>query len=126
MPHFNFAPLHNALGRLDKAAGAYDEIASSGAPASAQVNNMLYTSERLLTREGGLPGRSWYKHHIYAPGFYTGYGVKTLPGVREAIEEREFDQVEIQIVLAAEIIDGLSERIEAIVDRESDAREDGR
>ena len=59
---------------------------------------MLYTSERLLTREEGLSGRSWYKHHIYAPGFYTGYGVKTIPGVREAIEQRDFDQVAEQLL----------------------------
>ena len=118
VPYFNFALLRNALARLETAAAAYGESMANGAPAPAQVNELLYTSERLLTREAGLPGRSWYKHHIYAPGFYTGYGVKTLPGVREAIEEREYDKVEAQIVVAAEVIDAMSERIEAIVSRE--------
>ncbi len=118
VPHFNFAPLRNSLDRLQKAADSYAEIAASGAGASASVNELLYTSERLLTREAGLPGRSWYKHHIYAPGFYTGYGVKTLPGVREAIEQREYGMVEEQVHLVAEVIDGLSERIETIVGRE--------
>lgn len=76
---------------------------------------MLYSSERLLTRDAGLRGRTWYKHHIYAPGFYTGYGVKTIPGVREAIEQREYDAVQEQVELAARVIERMSQRIESIV-----------
>ena len=78
----------------------------------AELNALLYTSERLLTREEGLVGRPWYKHHIYAPGFYTGYGVKTIPGVREPIEQRSYQAVDAQIELAAGVIDDLTERIE--------------
>ena len=118
VPHFSFAPLQNSLERLKEAAAGYDAIIAGGSPASASVNELLFTTERLLTRDGGLPGRSWYKHHIYAPGFYTGYGVKTLPGVREAIEQREYGMVEEQIERVSDVLDGLSERIEAIVDRE--------
>ena len=120
VPFFNFAPLRNALDRLQTAADSYADIAASGTPASADVNEMLYTTERLLTREEGLPGRSWYKHHIYAPGFYTGYGVKTLPGVREAIEERDYALVEEQIDIAAGVLDALSARIQAIVQEEAE------
>ena len=120
VPFFNFAPLRNALDRLQTAADSYADIAASGTPASADVNEMLYTTERLLTRDEGLPGRSWYKHHIYAPGFYTGYGVKTLPGVREAIEERDYALVEEQIDIAAGVLDALSARIEAIVQEEAE------
>ena len=120
VPFFNFAPLHNALDRLQHAANDYTDVSASGAPASAAVNELLYTSERLMTREAGLPGRSWYKHHIYAPGYYTGYGVKTLPSVREAIEQREYDIVDEQIVLVATVIENVAERIEAIVSGESD------
>jgi len=71
----------------------------------------LYTSERLLTRDAGLDGRTWYKHHIYAPGFYTGYGVKTIPGVRESIEQREFEKVGPQIGIAADVLSGMADRI---------------
>ncbi len=120
VPFFNFAPLRNALDRLQTAADTYAEIAASGTPAGADVNEMLYTTERLLTREEGLPGRSWYKHHIYAPGFYTGYGVKTLPGVREAIEQRDYTMVGEQIEIVAGVLDTLSARIEAIVEEESE------
>jgi N-acetylated-alpha-linked acidic dipeptidase len=60
-----------------------------------------------LTRSSGLPKRPWFKHQIYAPGLYTGYGVKTLPAVREAIEQRDWNQAREQIVLVAETIQGL-------------------
>ncbi len=114
VPHFNFAPLENALGHLQAAANAYDVVANLSTTTSEEINRLLYTSERLLTRDAGLKGRSWYKHHIYAPGFYTGYGVKTIPGVREAIEQREYDSVEPQIEIAAEVLDLMTARIELL------------
>jgi N-acetylated-alpha-linked acidic dipeptidase len=69
--------------------------------------------ERALTRDAGLPGRPWYKHHVYAPGFYTGYGVKTLPGVREAIEQRKWKEANEQIVIAAKVIEGYAAALDA-------------
>ena len=111
VPHFNFAPLKNALARLQEAANDFDEAAVESDAASEEVNKLLYTSERLLTRDAGLDGRPWYKHHIYAPGFYTGYGVKTIPGVREAIEQREYDKVGPQIDIAADVLNGMADRI---------------
>lgn len=114
VPFFNFAPLRNALDRLEQAADAFDTAASQSAVSNEEINRLLYTSERLLTRDEGLAGRSWYKHHIYAPGFYTGYGVKTIPGVREAIEQRSYEMVEPQIAIAAEVLHGMAERIESL------------
>ena len=114
VPHFGFAPLKNALARLQTAATAYDAAAKTSTVTSEEINNLLYTSERLLTRDEGLDGRTWYKHHIYAPGFYTGYGVKTIPGVREAIEQREYEQVEPQIEIAAGVLNAMAERIEQV------------
>ncbi len=116
VPHFNFAPLKNALSRLQEAAEAFDAAAAENDAATEEVNKLLYTSERLLTREAGLDGRPWYKHHIYAPGFYTGYGVKTIPGVREAIEQREYDKVGPQIDIAAEVLNDLADRITTLTD----------
>ena len=110
VPYFNFARLHNALTRLYAAATAYEGKVDQ--PASAEVNRLLYSSERLLTRWHGLAGRPWFKHHLYAPGFYTGYGVKTLPGVRESIEQLQFDAVDEQIVIAAQMIEELAARVE--------------
>lgn len=104
VPYFNFAPLQNALAALKDAAENYSTLANSGTPASEQENKQLYTTERALTDIDGLPGRPWFTHHIYAPGFYTGYGVKTIPGVREAIEERQYELVDEEINAAATVL----------------------
>lgn len=95
-PHIEFAPLEDAVDMLKEAATAFDKaLADRGAaltPAqrdrlAAQLRDM----DQLLLDDRGLPGRPWYKNLVYAPGRFTGYGAKTLPGVREAIEERRFD-----------------------------------
>jgi N-acetylated-alpha-linked acidic dipeptidase len=122
VPHLFFAPLHNASDRLVRAAGAYGKALASlqGREPSAwpsdetlaEVDRIVYRSERALTREEGLPGREWYIHHLYAPGFYTGYGVKTLPGVREAVEQREWAQVEAQVAVAAGVIAAVAAEVE--------------
>ncbi len=117
VPHFNFAPLLNALGSLQSAADDFDTAVARHQANSVEINRLLYTSERLLTRDTGLEGRPWYKHHIYAPGFYTGYGVKTIPGVREAIEQREYEKVEPQIEIAADVLNLMTERIKLLADR---------
>jgi N-acetylated-alpha-linked acidic dipeptidase len=69
----------------------------------AELNEVLYRTERRFRHETGLPRREWFKHLAYAPGLYTGYGVKTLPGIREAIEQKEWDEAErfVPIVAAA-------------------------
>lgn len=114
VPYFNFAPLENSLARLEAAAVKFAGAAAGNAPVNDEVNRLLYTSERLLTRKEGLPGREWYKHHVYAPGFYTGYGVKTIPGVREAIEQRDYDEVDEQVEIAASVLNDMAARIELL------------
>ncbi|MFK7863336.1 MAG: M28 family peptidase [Pseudohongiellaceae bacterium] len=109
VPFFNFAPLKNAMAELQEQSQRYSDIVDS--EASETDNMLLYTSERELTREAGLPGRPWFVHHIYAPGFYTGYGVKTIPGVREAIEQRQYELVPAQIENAAGVIQGMADRV---------------
>jgi N-acetylated-alpha-linked acidic dipeptidase len=111
VPHFNFAPLENALEKVKKSAEAYqkavDAFAAAGASlpaaAAAGVDAPLLRTERDLTGQG-LPRRPWFVHQIYAPGFYTGYGVKTLPGVREGIEQRRYDEVEPQVEVTAKVL----------------------
>ena len=78
-----------------------------------ELGKILYQTERTLTRKKGLPRRPWFKHHIYAPGFYTGYGVKTLPGVREAIEQRNWQEAEEQIPIVANVLTNFAEQINA-------------
>ena len=65
------------------------------------INQQLALAERKLTNEQGLPRRPWMKHLLYAPGWYTGYSAKTMPGVREAIEEGRYAEAEEQVVLVA-------------------------
>ena len=118
VPAFDFAPITNAVDRLTVAARRYDAkagasvAAGSGTPALAAANGVLLTAERALTRQDGLPRRPWFRHQIYAPGFYTGYGVKTLPAVREAIEERDFAEATAQIPKVAATIEAYAAEIE--------------
>ncbi|AMR34216.1 folate hydrolase [Mucilaginibacter sp. PAMC 26640] len=107
VPVVNFAPLTTALDSLKKSA---DKLSVYWASATLKdgdhkkLNGLLYHAEQQLLSTDGLPRRGWYKHTIYAPGFYTGYGVKTLPGIREAIEQRNWTETEQQIgVVSARI-----------------------
>jgi len=106
VPHLAFAPMENGADALARSAAAYDaavaalgsgDTAAYDRPSVAATNAMLVQSERALTSPDGLPGRSWYTHLLYAPGYYTGYGVKTIPAVREAIEQRQWSTVDHEI-----------------------------
>jgi N-acetylated-alpha-linked acidic dipeptidase len=103
-PAFNFAPLDNAATALAEAAQRYKKAADKARgklerdPAALlRVNLQLMQSERAMLDPNGLPKREWYRHLLYAPGFYTGYSVKTMPGVREAIEQKEYARVEPEV-----------------------------
>ncbi len=119
-PFFNFAPLQNAVARLQERAQNFDqargELARRGQQLSPETQNqldeILMQTERALLRPDGLPRRAWYKHQVYAPGFYTGYGAKTLPGVREALEQRQWDEVGEQIGRVAETLEKFNETVE--------------
>ncbi|PIV17572.1 MAG: folate hydrolase, partial [Flavobacteriales bacterium CG03_land_8_20_14_0_80_35_15] len=78
------------------------------------LNHSLYKAERLLISSKGLPRRPWFKNQIYAPGFYTGYGVKTLPGVREAIEQKNWIEVQEQIGILSETLNNFSDYLDKI------------
>jgi N-acetylated-alpha-linked acidic dipeptidase len=119
VPFLNFAPLQNAAAALERSSSSLDEAlatfaAAPGAPARQEaLDRALMHLEQVLLREEGLPHRPWYKHHVYAPGLYTGYGVKTLPGVREAIEQKQWGEANAQIAVVAKVL----ERYAAEVDR---------
>jgi N-acetylated-alpha-linked acidic dipeptidase len=117
VPFLSFAALLNAAGRLRDSARALEEArqAVSGPippERAAEIDRVLMAAERALLREEGLPRRPWYRHQVYAPGFYTGYGVKTLPGVREGLEQRQFREAEEQVAEAARALDRLSGQID--------------
>jgi len=115
VPFINFSPLQNAVARLTDSAKRYQK-ASAGktltGDARRQLDLALMNSERSMLSSDGLPRRGWFKHQIYAPGFYTGYGVKTLPAVREAIEQRDWKEATEQIAVVARTIENAAEAID--------------
>lgn len=116
VPFLNFSSLQNALSGLNTAAQKYAALSTPNPnPATNldKLNKLLYQSEQKLQLQNGLPGRPWFMHSIYAPGYYTGYGVKTLPGIREAIENRKWDLAQQQIESAARAIQSFTQQIDA-------------
>ncbi|HEX8097055.1 MAG TPA: M28 family metallopeptidase [Pyrinomonadaceae bacterium] len=121
VPYINFAPLQNAVVRLQEATRRYaatmNELAARNQlpPRTAQtsLDEVLMRTERAMTASEGLPRRPWFRHQIYAPGFYTGYGVKTLPAVREALEQRNWKEAEAQVIVVARTV----EQVAAEIDR---------
>jgi N-acetylated-alpha-linked acidic dipeptidase len=121
-PHLNFAPLQNAVESLTRSAKHYHQaladkqaLFDDAAMASTlgALNRKLIESERRLTNAEGLPRRPWYKHLLYAPGIYTGYGVKTVPGVREGIEQKRYAEADQEIVRAAKALEDEATLIES-------------
>ena len=91
---------------MTAAAADYEKaFAAHAGSGKADVNATLVQSERMYLDTAGLPNRPWFEHMIYAPGFYTGYGVKTLPAVREAIEQKEWTNVDVQVARTAAAIE---------------------
>ncbi len=101
-PYLNFGPLDQASDDLTAAAADYEKaLAAHPVSDETAVNTTLIETERAQTDPGGLPNRPWFKNMVYAPGFFTGYGVKTLPAVREAIEQKEWPKVDGEITRTA-------------------------
>jgi N-acetylated-alpha-linked acidic dipeptidase len=123
-PHLNFAPLENAAEALTRSAGRYDKAVAmartnGGAVLANEsvkaVNATLLSVERATLDPAGLPRRPWFKNMLYAPGMYTGYGVKTVPMVREALELQKWEEAEEGIVRTAKVLDNVA----AVIDRAS-------
>ena len=120
VPYINFAPLQNSLTKLKKSTDDYSTALNSFnktgkmlSPDKAKtLNSILIKTERELITKNGLPRRPWYAHQIYAPGFYTGYGVKTLPGIREAIEQRTWKEATSQIEITSKVLEDYATEVE--------------
>lgn len=116
VPFLNFSSLQNALTALEKSANQYAELAAANPKPNTNINTLnqlLYQAEQKLLSGTGLPRRPWFRHTIYAPGFYTGYGVKTLPGIREAIEQRSWKEAQEQIEIAAGTLTEYTKQVDA-------------
>ena len=117
VPYLNFSELDNALVALKNASEEFKTLYAKAillpAEKQLQLNAILYMAERSLLQENGLPRRPWYRHQIYAPGYYTGYGVKTIPGIREAVEQRFWKEAQDNIALVAKTIMNYTEQVKA-------------
>ncbi|HVO58260.1 MAG TPA: transferrin receptor-like dimerization domain-containing protein [Dongiaceae bacterium] len=125
-PYLNFAPLDNATDAIARASyeyrRAYERAMANGGAALGkaslnEVNKGLMESEHKLTLEQGLPGRPWFKHFVDAPGQYTGYEAKTLPAVREAIEQKQWKNAEAQIAVTAKVLEAEAAHISAVAQK---------
>ncbi len=109
----DLAPLLKQLDATDAASKRFESALAAATPEQLpKANRVLLQAERALLLTPGLPGRDWYRHSIYAPGMYTGYGAKTLPGIREAAEESRMDEAAQQVGAAAQAIAEFTRRID--------------
>jgi N-acetylated-alpha-linked acidic dipeptidase len=113
----DLAPLEPAIAGMRKAAEGL-EAALRNAPALPparlhEVNVRIYRTERAMLSPGGLPGRDWYRHQFYAPGVYTGYDAKSLPGIREAIEQKQWATARRQVEVVKGAIEAVTREIQA-------------
>jgi N-acetylated-alpha-linked acidic dipeptidase len=120
VPFLNFSTLENAMAQLKNSTEEFQKVYNNGTTLAAdkqkELNQILYNVERSLLNEKGLPRRSWYKHQVYAPGFYTGYGVKTLPGIREAIEQRNWKEAQENIEIVSKTMDAYTIQVKKALD----------
>ena len=115
VPYLDFSSLQNALTTLKSSTDSLEILLKrSNDKISENINVELYKAEQQLLLPEGLPRRGWYKHSLYAPGFYTGYGVKTLPGIREAVEQRNWKEAQNEIILTADAIKKLADYLNTI------------
>ena len=100
----NFEKAYAAVGKANsQALAAKKEL--------QQLNKLLLTSEQKLGNSDGLPRRDWFKHQIYAPGFYTGYGVKTMPQIREGLEEGRFTEAQGGVRTVSAAVNALAAQV---------------
>jgi len=119
VPEFDFKPLDAALARLSTSAWKYEEAllkfqkGSLSLERKSKINALLRSVDQAFINSKGLPRRDWFKNMMYAPGYYTGYGVKTLPGIREGLEERKWNEVRLYIKEVSKALDRASENIKS-------------
>jgi N-acetylated-alpha-linked acidic dipeptidase len=120
VPFLNFSSIENALVQLKSASDTFQKLYSNATTLTPDklklVNAILYNAESKLVRPEGLPKRNWYKHQVYAPGYYTGYGVKTLPAIREGIEQRNWKEAQENVEIVSKVLQTYTENINSAID----------
>jgi N-acetylated-alpha-linked acidic dipeptidase len=125
-PYMSFAPLKNAVESLKKSAGRYQSVVAKmqadGVPALspqvlASVNTSLLRIQRAFLSERGLPERPWFKHQVYAPGAYTGYGAKPLAAVREYMDKKQWKDADAQVPNVAKVLEDVATAIGKVAEQ---------
>jgi len=124
-PYMNFAPLKNAVESFKKSSehyqAAFAKAQAGGIPLSRQALDSMNTSliqiQRAFLLDRGLPERSWFKHQVYAPGAYTGYGAKPLAAVREYMDQKKWQEADAQVPTVAKVLENASAAIEKAADQ---------
>ena len=122
------AALRTAVAQLAEAGREFDEALAaatalgSGAldresDALESINQLIYLTERNLGSDEGLPRRPWFRHMIYAPGFYTGYGVKTMPAVREALEQGDLGEASRYTIVVTDAVSRMAATVREVTAR---------
>ena len=138
-PYLNFAPLDNGAEAYAQAAKRYKQVVSRLAESDPtawdatelkRINQQLMLTERAFTTQEGLKERPWFKHQIYAPGAYTGYGAKTIPAVREMMDEDKWQEADAGAVIAgavlmkqASLVDSIAQELEQVVGQAPPAKQ---
>jgi N-acetylated-alpha-linked acidic dipeptidase len=118
VPRFDFSPMETAVAHLRRSANAYDSSMAARAANlppqdAARLFVLVGEAEQALAPEAGLPGRPWYRNLVYAPGRLTGYSAKTLPGIREAIEEQRWKDAKRYIAVTAAALDAAADHLDS-------------
>jgi len=117
IPYLDFSPVQNSLAKLSNSITAFEAVSVEALSKEKQeaLNKAMLGTEQVLTDVSGLPRRSWFRHQLYAPGFYTGYGVKTLPGVREAVEQKDWKEAQEQIQKLSKSFESMDAHINSLI-----------
>jgi N-acetylated-alpha-linked acidic dipeptidase len=118
----DLSPLNEAIHKLDASAQAYEKAYRGLARAGLQIrpkqlekiNDLMRSMQQGLLRANGLPGRSWYKYVVTAPGIFKGYGAETLPAVHEPLDAYQWDRVEKGAAVTAKVFDSYRKQLDKL------------
>lgn len=128
-PYMNFAPLKNGVEAMKRSADRYAAALGRlnqgsvqlSLPQLERVNADLLHVQRAFLTEQGLPQRPWYKHQVYAPSTYNGYGASPIAAVREYMDEKKWKEAEAQVPMAGQVLENVSASIIRAADDLDDA-----
>jgi N-acetylated-alpha-linked acidic dipeptidase len=111
-------PVADAVAQMKAAAARANRALASAKIAAMpperlrELNRMLTSVEQALLNPEGLAGRPWFRHTVFAPGTYTGYAAVMLPGVREAVDRRDWATAQTEAAALAAALSRAATRLD--------------